>query len=325
MIGNEILRLDNISFSYGDKEVIKDFSLSVCKGTFTTLLGPSGCGKTTLLRIIAGFLSPESGSVSILGKDVTKVSVEERKIGYVFQDYALFPHMTVKQNLLFGFSTKERKNHLADLAEVSRSLGIENFLDRYPYELSGGQQQRVALGRTLMLKPEIILMDEPLSSLDAKLRIHVRQELIELQKQIGITTIYVTHDQEEALSLSSNIAVIDKGKLLQYDTPKNIYFKPENRKAAELSGNTNYVKKGEDLVLVRPEWFSFCEVENPDAEFISGKIISSSFLGAVTRYKIQSEKSENGVLIVDAFDSVERNDGDEVFLRINNFCGSCFI
>ncbi|MCQ2572467.1 MAG: ABC transporter ATP-binding protein [Treponema sp.] len=308
----EILRLDEISFSYEKNEIINNFSLSVERGTFTTLLGPSGCGKTTLLRLMAGFLKPSAGKIFINGNDVTNVSVEQRKIGFVFQDYALFPHMTVKQNLLFGFGTKEKKTHFSDMETICSSLGLSKFLERYPHELSGGQQQRVALGRTLMMKPEIILMDEPLSSLDAKLRIRVREELMEIQKKIGITTVYVTHDQEEALSLSDKIAVINQGRLLQYDTPENVYFEPTCKEAAIFSGMTNFIKlKGKEY-LVRPEWMEFSETGD-----FSGEIISSSFLGMIRRYRVKYAEAENGILIVDSPVSAIFQNGQEVKIKIN--------
>lgn len=300
---DDILRLEDISFSYGETDILKDFSLSVSAGSFTTLLGPSGCGKTTLLRLIAGFLKPQKGRIIMNGTDITGVPVEERHIGFVFQDYALFPHMTVKENLLFGFSGKEKKEHMKDLAETAASLDISDLLHRYPHELSGGQQQRVALGRTLMLKPRIILMDEPLSSLDAGLRLRVREELLEIQKKIGITTIYVTHDQEEALSLSDRIAVINRGKLLQYDSPENIYFNPADRETAAFTGIVNMLSLNGEKVMVRPEWIKFCgNREGPEKSetVIEGKVVSSSFLGAFIRYKVSCDFAEGGILTVDS-------------------------
>ncbi|MBR6216335.1 MAG: ABC transporter ATP-binding protein, partial [Spirochaetaceae bacterium] len=221
------LSLKNISYSYkgNNAPVIKDFSLDVTKGSFTTLLGPSGCGKTTLLRLISGFLVPSSGTIELNGINQKGIEPEKRKIGMVFQDYALFPHMTVKQNILFGLKLKHDKVSDKKLskdvqeektAKIAENLDLQNLLDRYPNELSGGQQQRVALARALVLDPEILLMDEPLSSLDTKLREKVREELKTIQQKLKITTIYVTHDQEEALSLSDKIAVINDGSLLQY-------------------------------------------------------------------------------------------------------------
>lgn len=290
---NEILKIENITFAYKENEVLSDFSLAIEKGSFTTLLGPSGCGKTTLLRLMAGFLKPASGKIYINGKDVTKTSVEERKIGFVFQDYALFPHMTVRENLLFGVKGKNPES----LEEICSSLDIGNLLERYPHELSGGQQQRVALGRTLMLKPEIILMDEPLSSLDAGLRIKVREELLEIQKKIGITTVYVTHDREEALSLSTKVAVINEGKLLQYDSPREVYFHPSDAVTASFTGLANFVEVDGSVQMIRPEWISFDD--RGDRPLCSGTVISSSFLGNIIRYKVSCEKAQGGMLTAD--------------------------
>ncbi|MCQ2585268.1 MAG: ABC transporter ATP-binding protein [Treponema sp.] len=317
-MSEEILRLDNISFSYGKNQIIKDFSLSVERGSFTTLLGPSGCGKTTLLRIIAGFLKPSAGAVWLNGDNVTDVPVEQRKIGFVFQDYALFPHMTVKENLLFGFGGKEKKNQIKNMEEISSSLGLLELLGRYPHELSGGQQQRVALGRTLMMKPEIILMDEPLSSLDAKLRLHVREELMEIQKKIGITTVYVTHDQEEALSLSDKIAVMNEGNLLQYDSPEKVYFNPESRTAAEFTGMTNFLCVDGKEIMIRPEWFNV-EVEKTSDDELEGTVESAAFLGGVTRYRILCKDAVNGCLTADVFSGALKKSfekGQKVFLKI---------
>jgi len=321
MMQNEILKLDDISFSYGTESFISGFSLSVEKGSFTTLLGPSGCGKTTLLRLMAGFLKPASGRVFINGNDVTDVPVENRKIGFVFQDFALFPHLTVKQNLLFGFSHSQKKMQIENMEEIASRLELSNLLDRFPHELSGGQQQRVALGRTLMMKPEIILMDEPLSSLDARLRVQVREELLEIQKKIGITTVYVTHDQEESLSLSTRIAVINEGKLLQYDSPRNVYYKPAGEMAARFTGMTNFISLEGKRCMVRPEWISLLSGENSGKEKISGEIISESFLGGVSRYKIKCSEAEGGILTADVpvvFQAEGYEAGSKVGISVNS-------
>ena len=214
------LSIENLCFAYGKTRVIENFSLQVEEGSFTTLLGASGCGKTTLLRLISGFLEPDSGTIKIDGKIINGILPNKRKIGFVFQDYALFPHLTVEQNLFYGLNlkkrTKETKSENKNLvAQTAENLGLLNLLNRFPSELSGGQQQRVALGRVLVLQPSLLLMDEPLSSLDTNLRLKVREELKEIQKKLKITTVYVTHDQEEALSLSDKIAVMKDGKLLQ--------------------------------------------------------------------------------------------------------------
>ncbi len=301
------LSLKNISYSYkgSNAPVIKDFSLDVTKGSFTTLLGPSGCGKTTLLRLISGFLVPSSGTIELNGINQKGIEPEKRKIGMVFQDYALFPHMTVKQNILFGLKLKHDKVSDKKLskdvqeekaAKIAENLDLQNLLDRYPNELSGGQQQRVALARALVLDPEILLMDEPLSSLDTKLREKVREELKTIQQKLKITTIYVTHDQEEALSLSDKIAVINDGSLLQYGTPRELYFKPQDNFTADFVGRANFVNLEGETYIIRPEWFELNKTEKPGV--VEGKVVSASFLGDRTRFVIAASKIEGSACSV---------------------------
>lgn len=314
------LSLDNISFSYNKTSVINNFSLNVEKGSFTTLLGASGCGKTTILKLISGFLEPSSGTITINDKTVNGVLPNKRKIGMVFQDYALFPHMTVEQNLLYGLKlekgfSKNKEAAVKTVLETAKSLGIEELLKRFSSELSGGQQQRVALGRVLVLKPDLLLMDEPLSSLDTKLRIKVREELREIQKKLGITTIYVTHDQEEALGLSDKIAVINNGVIVQYDTPEKIYFEPQDKFVADFVGRANFLKENESQekeMMVRPEWFSISKVKNESS--FKGKVISVEFLGLYTRYKVELDGS-NQIVTVDSMTFKEKfSENDSVFL-----------
>lgn len=285
-----ILELQNISFSYKQTPVISNFNLNVEQGEFCTLLGSSGCGKTTILRLISGFLEPQKGTIKINGQIQNGILPNKRKIGMVFQDYALFPHLTVEENLLYGLKLQKdfKKNlHLNNqlVLQTAQSLGIENLLNRFPSELSGGQQQRVALGRSLVLQPQILLMDEPLSSLDTKLRIKVRDELKEIQQNLKITTIYVTHDQEEALSLSDKIAVMNQGKIMQYDSPNKIYFKPDNHFTADFIGRSNFIQEENITYLVRPEWISI--TKNPQGQ---STIVSWQFLGDKIRYKVQTPK-----------------------------------
>lgn len=308
----ELLKLENVKFAYKNTAVIEDFNLSVDEGSFTTLLGSSGCGKTTILRLISGFLNPDSGTIKINGEIQNNVLPNRRKVGMVFQDYALFPHLTVEQNLFYGLNlTKPSKEQKAQNEQIvkttAENLDIQNLLKRFPSELSGGQQQRVALGRSLVLKPKILLMDEPLSSLDTNLRLKVREELKEIQKRLKITTVYVTHDREEAFSLSDKIAVMNNGKIVQYDTPENLYFEPKNRFAAEFSGTSNFILQDGKTFLVRPDWFSLASrtldsAESKNKKLISGKIISSSFLGSRIEYKVQTESQ---ILTVN-FESIEK-------------------
>ena len=308
----ELLKLENVKFAYKNTAVIEDFNLSVDEGSFTTLLGSSGCGKTTILRLISGFLNPDSGTIKINGEIQNNVLPNRRKVGMVFQDYALFPHLTVEQNLFYGLNltkrSKEQKMQNEQIVKTTaENLDIQNLLKRFPSELSGGQQQRVALGRSLVLKPKILLMDEPLSSLDTNLRLKVREELKEIQKRLKITTVYVTHDREEAFSLSDKIAVMNHGKIVQYDTPENLYFEPKNRFAAEFSGASNFIMQDGKTFLVRPDWFSLASrtldsAESKNKKLISGKIISSSFLGSRVEYKVQTESQ---ILTVN-FESIEK-------------------
>ena len=305
----ELLKLENVKFAYKNTSVIEDFNLSVDEGSFTTLLGSSGCGKTTILRLISGFLNTDSGTIKINGEIQNNVLPNRRKVGMVFQDYALFPHLTVEQNLFYGLNltrpSKEQKAQNEQIVKTTaRNLDIESLMNRFPSELSGGQQQRVALGRALVLQPKILLMDEPLSSLDTNLRLKVREELKEIQQRLKITTVYVTHDREEAFSLSDKIAVMNNGKIVQYDTPENLYFEPKNRFAAEFSGAANFILQDGKTFLVRPDWLTVNEgilnsTESKSKKLISGKIISSSFLGSRVEYKIQTEQTENQILTAD--------------------------
>ncbi|MBQ5847649.1 MAG: ABC transporter ATP-binding protein, partial [Treponema sp.] len=235
------------------------------------------------------------------------------------------PHFTVKENLLYGLKIKNKKEKVPSkefyknaeslIQQSARLLGLVGLLDRFPHELSGGQQQRVALGRALILKPKILLMDEPLSSLDAKLRNQVRDELKEIQKDFGITTIYVTHDQEEALYLSDKIAVMNHGQIQQIGSPEEIYFKPKNKFVADFVGKANFIEEENACFIVRPEWINLKKSDSKNSE---NKIISKTFLGSTIRYKIGTNKTKNGILIVDksSNDSEVFNPGDYVKINI---------
>jgi iron(III) transport system ATP-binding protein len=237
------LRLVNIVKTYGKLRAIDNLNLTVEDGELLTLLGPSGCGKTTTLRAVTGFVAPDSGDIYIGDRRISDIPPEKRGIGLVFQNYALWPHMTVFQNLAFGLQLKKmpKAQISKKVAEGLAIVKLEELEDRYPRQLSGGQQQRVALARALVLEPDILLLDEPLSNLDALLREQMRFEIAQLHKQYGITTIYVTHDQTEAMVISDRIAVLNKGKLIQLDTPSEIYSRPANRFVAGFMGTTNFI------------------------------------------------------------------------------------
>ncbi|OHE60268.1 MAG: ABC transporter ATP-binding protein, partial [Treponema sp. GWA1_62_8] len=235
------LTIDHVSLSFDDFRAVDDVSFSVKTGEFITLLGPSGCGKTTLLKLIGGFYQPDSGKILIDGSDVTKVPPERRDTTMCFQSYALFPHLTVAENIVFGLKQKKIRKDVRDerLREVARQVALETQLSKLPSMLSGGQQQRVALARAMAMRSGIILFDEPLSNLDAKLRDQVRFEMLQLQKSHGFTAIYVTHDQSEALAMSDTIIVLNRGRIEQIGTPDEIYKKPKNRFIADFIGTAN--------------------------------------------------------------------------------------
>lgn len=250
------ISFQNVSKSFGDTRVVDDLSLEINDGEFVVLLGPSGCGKTTTLRMLAGLESVTSGDIRINGERVNDVPTQHRDLAMVFQSYALYPHMTIAENI--GYPLRVRKLEKSERAErvkrVAAMLEIESLLDRKPRQLSGGERQRVALARAIVREPRAYLMDEPLSNLDARLRVQMRGELKHLQHQLGTTTIYVTHDQAEAMTLASRVAVMKKGRLQQFDTPMNIYNHPANRFVAEFVGSPsmNFID-GKLTMGIRPE------------------------------------------------------------------------
>ena len=240
-IDDTVVDIRAIVKKFGGVTAVDGFSLTVERGEFVSLLGPSGCGKTTLLRLIAGLLTADSGEIAIHGQDMSNVPTNKRDIGLVFQNYALFPHMTVFDNLAFGL--RMRKMRKPEIEErVTRALeliGLPEVVDRSPKQMSGGQQQRVALARALVIEPRLLLLDEPLSNLDAKLRVEMRVEILRIQRQLGITSIYVTHDQEEALALSDRVVVMNEGQVMQIGAPTDIYERPANLFVASFIGKVN--------------------------------------------------------------------------------------
>jgi putative spermidine/putrescine transport system ATP-binding protein len=238
------LEIEHLEKSFGATRVVKDFNLSIDKGEFVSLLGPSGCGKTTVLRMVAGFETPSTGAIRIDGKDVVSLRPNQRNIGMVFQAYALFPNLTVAQNVAFGLRVKglSGADQKTRVAEMLRLIGLEGYGDRFPFQLSGGQQQRVALARALAVQPQVLLLDEPLSALDAKIRVSLREEIRDIQRRLAITTIFVTHDQEEALSISDRVVVMNGGVAEQVGQPFEIYNRPRTRFVAEFVGTLNLLE-----------------------------------------------------------------------------------
>jgi putative spermidine/putrescine transport system ATP-binding protein len=303
------LQIQNLDKAFGATRVVKEFNLSVQRGEFISLLGPSGCGKTTVLRMVAGFETPSSGAILIDGRDVVGLRPNQRNIGMVFQSYALFPNLTVAENVAFGLKVKGlgRAQRDARVAEMLRLIGLEEFGGRYPFQLSGGQQQRVALARALAIQPSVLLLDEPLSALDAKIRVSLRDEIRAIQRRLGITTIFVTHDQEEALSISDRVVVMNGGIAEQAGPPFEIYNRPATRFVAEFVGTLNLLEaevldpstgrvrlggvefglgrplEGGRLTLaMRPEVVTLGRAEGRDL-VLSGRIDDVHFLGSVIR------------------------------------------
>ncbi|MCA0424231.1 MAG: ABC transporter ATP-binding protein [Proteobacteria bacterium] len=308
------IRLDHLRKTFGANTVVHDFDLGIERGAFLSLLGPSGCGKTTALRMLAGFEKASAGRILIDGTDVTDLPPAKRNVGMVFQAYALFPNMTVAENIAFGLKVagKPASGIAGRVTEMLALIKLPDLGKRYPYQLSGGQQQRVALARALAVHPQVLLLDEPLSALDAKIRVSLREEIRAVQRALGITTVFVTHDQEEALSISDTIVVMNDGRVEQVGTPFDIYNRPKSRFVANFVGtlstfNARIAESGKDILLLdgqpviapdlaarpagttlgialRPEAFSLGE-SGPNR--LSGTIGEVTFLGSIVRLRIQ--------------------------------------
>lgn len=251
----EKLIIQNLTKMFSKNNGVENLSFSVMENELLTLLGPSGCGKTTIMRSIGGFNKVDSGKIILDGVEIQNDEPENRPTGMVFQSYNLWPHMTVYENMAFGLKIRKFPNDEID-TEIKKMLELvrmKGFEKHYPTQLSGGQQQRIAIARSLVLKPSVLLLDEPFSALDAKIRLHMREELRRIQREANLTIIFVTHDQEEALSISDRIAVMNKGKLEQIDEPNEIYNRPKTRFVAEFIGSMNFIENGEDKFAVRPE------------------------------------------------------------------------
>ena len=303
----KFVEIKNLVKTFGGTQVLKNINISIEEGEFVTLLGPSGCGKSTLLRCLAGLNSIDSGTIYVDGKDITDIEPRNRGIGMVFQNYALFPNMTVWENIEFGLKIKKEKDYDKRIKDMIKMVGLEGKEDHYPSELSGGQQQRVAFARSLITKPTILLLDESLSALDAKIRKSLREKLREIQKKLNITTIFVTHDQEEALAISDRIFVLNKGEVSQSGVPETIYTNPANEFMVDFIGSYN-IFKGEEakkvldldekMVAIRPESIYVREEGRNYIEdnfySIKAKIVDRIIIGNVIRYTVE----KNGVRFI---------------------------
>lgn len=335
------ISIKNAVKKYGENTIIPNLSLEIKKGEFFTLLGSSGCGKTTLLRMIAGFNSIEGGEFYFNDKLINNVPQDKRNIGMVFQNYAIFPHMTTFQNVAFGLEERKIKDpeKTERVNEMLEMVQISSLRDRKPQNMSGGQQQRIALARAIVIRPDVLLMDEPLSNLDAKLRVEMRSAIREIQKKSGITTVYVTHDQSEALAVSDRIAIMNKGVIMQIGTPWNVYRHPENLFAATFIGESNIldcsiigdknvaingtdytfnlsridsekIKNKEARLCIRPDEFEFSQ------SGIKAKIIERTFLGTNYDYVVELENTKKVKVSVKS-SIAPKNDGETVFLSFD--------
>jgi len=331
------LKIANVSKRFGNVQALDNVSIDIPKGSFTTFLGPSGCGKTTMLRTIAGFYETDQGEIYIGDRLINNVPSHQRNAIMVFQDYALFPHMNIGENIAYGLKIQKvsRKEITTKVEKTMQYLGIQGLKKRIPGQISGGQQQRVALARALVMEPEVLLLDEPLSNLDAKLRMNIRAELRQLQKRLGITTIYVTHDQAEALALSDQIAVMNQGKIVQIGSPWDIYYTPINTFVADFVGTANLlegkviekykdhliahlehmdirieepyvtVDKGDSITTcIRPETIeTFEKIPEDTRNIIKGRVTNYIFEGTHIRYWIEIGSR---TIVVDVFDPSEK-------------------
>ena len=315
-----LLELKNITAGYDKNVILRDFNLNVEKGEFVSLLGSSGCGKTTTLRLIAGFSQPMAGSIVFNGQDITNVPLHKRNFGFVFQSYALFPHMTVYDNVAFGLkmrkvSKEETRKRVMDMLAL---VDLNGFEKRYPREMSGGQRQRVALARAMVIRPDLMLFDEPLSNLDAKLRVKMRVEIRRIQQELGFTAIYVTHDQEECFAISDKVAIMNKGVIEQMDTPANIFNGPKTdfiahfvgfenffdltRKNGALTAETGAVlrvdadRKGDRFrACIRPEDVRIAPADAKMENAVSGEVLVTTFLGRNVQYNVRTPIGEFAV------------------------------
>ncbi|MCP8883999.1 ABC transporter ATP-binding protein [Devosia sp. XJ19-1] len=346
MSDEHFLRVENLTKTYGTTTVVKGVSFDFAKGEFISLLGPSGCGKTTILRMIAGFETPSRGSITVDGENITAIPPNQRRLGMVFQAYALFPNLNVGDNIAFGLKVAGigRDERRTRVEEMLKLIGLPGYDKRFPYELSGGQQQRVALARAIAPRPRLLLLDEPLSALDAKIRVSLRQEIRAIQRELGITTVFVTHDQEEALSISDRIVVMNAGDIEQLGTPHDIYNRPATRFAATFVGQLNtlparisdaaagqanlggrtitlpglpsgIVNGAEIGLAIRPEMLSPVPRAESDIS-LDGTIHDVSFLGSVVRLRVDLQGTMVNVDTFNDQSAVPPSRGDAVAVHM---------
>lgn len=308
-----IVSIRDLSRSFGNIRAVDRVDLDIYAGEFLTLLGPSGSGKTTVLRMIAGFERPDSGTIKLNGVDVSRLPPYERDVNTVFQDYALFPHMDVISNIEYGLRIQgiEKKERNQRAEKALQQVRLDGYGSRKPAELSGGQRQRVALARALVNRPSVLLLDEPLGALDLKLREQMQIELKDLQREVGITFIFVTHDQEEALSMSDRIAVFNNGRIEQLGSAREVYENPKSPFVSEFVGQTNKINLEEQKINIRPEFITVSRSSQLGDRMVKGVLHDAIFVGATTRYLIHTETGES---IVSTQPDGEINVGDSVIL-----------
>ncbi|MEE4685760.1 ABC transporter ATP-binding protein [Pseudomonas alliivorans] len=315
--------IENLQKSYASTAVFSDINCAIEKGEFVTLLGPSGCGKSTLLRCIAGLTSVNSGSILLDGQDLVPLTPQKRNIGMVFQSYALFPNMTVEQNVAFGLRMQKVSPDESQkrVAEILKLVELQDYAKRYPHQMSGGQCQRVALARSLVTRPRLLLLDEPLSALDARIRKHLREQIRAIQRELGLTTIFVTHDQEEALTMSDRIFLMNQGRIVQSGDAETLYTAPVDVFAAGFIGNYNLLEADDasrlmqrpinSRVAIRPE-----SIQLSLTGELEGEVRSHSLLGNVIRYRVQARGVELVVDVLNRSADDLHPDGRRVTLNI---------
>jgi spermidine/putrescine transport system ATP-binding protein len=315
---DKLISLFQVEKHFDEHVVIEPLTLDIYKGEFLTILGPSGCGKTTLLRMIAGFEEPTSGTIELDGIMINSLPPYKRDMNLVFQHYALFPHMNVEKNIQFGLKMKgiNSKELKARSDEALRLTHLIEFRNRKPKQLSGGQQQRVAIARAIVNNPKVLLLDEPLGALDFNLRKELQRELKKLQKKLGITFIYITHDQEEAMSMSDRIVVMNKGKIEQIGTPKEVYQKPETEFVAKFIGENNFLKISGQSVAIRPENINLSLV-NETGNGMKGIIKEVEFVGNLNKIYVDLIDSEYTVTVYNLADQTNLQPLEEVFVSWN--------